>query len=319
MGVETALLVSAGAGLAGSMMGSSAARKNAKANKKMQEIAFWEDFNNRQKIKDQFAETKKTWQEYSPQYLEGATMEGQIANQLSDENSAWQNYLNNEATGSLGLGYQKATESIMPELYGQTMPIIENLQEKVLPYARSAAIDQGAYGGARDYLTRERLIEDAEDTIISQGLQDLQNQRAQTASLLNADTESLNRYLSTALSPAQLTMQSAKDKQYTSEYLWDLATEFGSAVGAGTQAPYTNIDPDVYAQQGGLNGLGTALQMGSSLAGLFAGTGGNPALGATSSGGSFMGLTSGGTPMYNLTGTAKTGGNVIMNAGSYMG
>lgn len=314
----TALAVGA-AGAAGSMMGASAARKNAKAAQKVQLLQFWEDQNNRQKIKDQYADTKKTWQEYSPQYLEGATMEGQIASQIADENSAWQKYLNNEATGSLGLGYQKATESIMPELYGQTMPIIENLQEKVLPYARSAAIDQGAYGGARDYLTRERLIEDAEDTVISQGLQDLQNQRAQTAALLNADTESLNRYLSTALSPAQLTMQSAKDKQYTSDYLWDLATEFGTAVGAGTQAPYSSIDPSVYSTQGGLNGLGTGLQMGASLAGLFAGSGGNPAMGATSSGGSFMGLTSGGTPMYNLTGTAKTGGNVIMNAGKYMG
>ena len=252
---------------------SSAANKNAKAAQKAQLIQFWEDFNNRQKIKDQFAETKKTWQEYAPQYLEGATMEGQIANQLSDENSAWQQYLNNEGTASLGLGYQKATESIMPELYGQTMPIIENLQEKVLPYARSAAIDQGAYGGARDYLTRERLIEDAEDTVISQGLQDLQNQRAQTASLLNADTESLNRYLSTALSPAQLTMQSAKDKQYTSDYLWDLATEFGNAVGASTQSPYSSINPESYAMQAGANAFGANLNMWAGIISKLAGAG----------------------------------------------
>ena len=254
-------------------MGSSIANKNAKAAQKAQLIQFWEDYSNRQKIKDQYADTRKTWQEYSPQYLEGATMEGQIANQLSGENSAWQQYLNNEGASSLGLGYQKATESIMPELYGQTMPIVENLQEQVLPYARSKAIDQGAYGGARDMLTRERLVEDAEDTIISQGLQDLQNQRAQTPALLSADTESLNRYLNTALSPAQLTMQSAKDKQYTSDYLWDLATEYGSALGASTQSPYSSINPEAYAMQGGVNAFGSNLSMWASVLGKLLGGG----------------------------------------------
>ena len=44
---------------------SSAANKNAKAAQKAQLIQFWEDYGNRQKIKDQYADTKKTWQEYS--------------------------------------------------------------------------------------------------------------------------------------------------------------------------------------------------------------------------------------------------------------
>lgn len=272
MGIETALLVGGGAALAGGLMGKSAATKNAKSAQKAALLEYFEQQANRQKVKDQYTDTRKNWEKYAPQYLEGATAEGNLATSLAQGDSAWQQYLTNEGTGSLGLGYRKATESIMPELYGQTMPIIEDLQEKTLPYARSAAIDQGAYGGARDYLNRERLLEDAEDTVISQGLQDLQNQRAQTAQLLAADSESLNRYLNTALTSSQLQMQSAKDKQYTSDYLWNLATQFGNAVGIG-YSPYPSINPSAYGTQGFLNGMGSGISMASSLFG--GGFGGN--------------------------------------------
>lgn len=273
MGVETAIIAGgAAAGLAGGLMGKSAANKNAKAAQKAALLEYFEQQANRQKIKDQYADTRKSWEKYAPQYLEGATAEGNLATSLAQGDSAWQQYLANEGTGSLGLGYRKATESIIPELYGQTMPIIEDLQEKTLPYARSAAIDQGAYGGARDYLNRERLLEDAEDTVISQGLQDLQNQRAQTAQLLAADSESLNRYLNTALTPSQLQMQSAKDKQYTSDYLWNLATQFGNAIGVG-YSPYPSINPSAYGTQGFLNGMGTGLSAFGSLFGGGSGSG----------------------------------------------
>lgn len=275
-------------------LGARSANKNAKAAQKSQLLEFWEQQNNRQKVKDQYNDTRKSWEKYSPQYLEGATMEGDLATSLAQNDSAWQNYLSNEGTGSLGLGYRKATESIMPELYGQTMPIVQDMQRQVLPSARSTAIDQGAYGGARDYLTRERLVEDAQNTVISQGLQDLQNQRAQTANLLSADSESLNRYLNTALTPAQLQMQSAQDKQYTSDYLWNLATQFGNAVGLG-YTPYSTIVPESYRTQGAINGFGTGLSIASSLGG--GGYGGFSGLGTTGSSGvqSYGGGTSSGS------------------------
>ena len=193
MATGTALALSA----AGGMMAANAAKGNAKAAQKSELLQFWENYNNRQKVKDQYNSTKESWKKYSPDYIKGGEWEGNVAQGIQDQGSAWQNYIQGAGTGSLGLGYQKATESIIPELYGQSMPVVENLQEQVLPYARSKAIDQGAYGGARDMLTRAPLVEDAEDTIISQGLKDLQTQRGETAALLGADTESLNRYLNT--------------------------------------------------------------------------------------------------------------------------
>ena len=250
-----------GAAVGGGLLGQSAAKKNAKAAKKSEEMQFWENFMNRQKVKEQYNATKKSWNNYKNDYIQGGKMEGDVANQIAAPDSSWQNYIQGAGTGSMGLGYQKATESIIPELYGQSMPVVENLQEQVLPYARSKAIDQGAYGGARDMLTRERLVEDAEDTIISQGLQDLQNQRAQTPALLSADTESLNRYLNASLAPAQTLMQSATDQQYGDQgYLWDVAQQFGNQMGVASNVPvYSKINPSAYGTQGFLNGFGGTL------------------------------------------------------------
>ena len=247
--------------IAGGMMGKSAATKNAKAAQKSELMQFWENYNNRQKVKDQYNSTKESWKKYSPDYIKGGEWEGNVAQGIQDKGSAWQNYIQGAGTGSLGLGYQKATESIIPELYGQSMPVVENLQEHILPYARSKAIDQGAYGGARDMLTRERLVEDAEDTIISQGLQDLQTQRGQTSALLGADTESLNRYLNASLAPAQTLMQSAQDKQYGDQgYLWDVAQQFGNQMGTASNVPvYSKINPSAYGTQGFINGFGGTL------------------------------------------------------------
>ena len=283
------LLAAGGAALAGGLMGASAANKNAKAAKKAQLLQFWENYNNRQKVKDQYGNTRKSWGNYSPIYIGGGEQETNIGYDLASKGSDWQNYLANEGAGSLGLGYQKATESIIPELYGQSMPVIENLQEQVLPYARSKAIDQGAYGGARDMLTRERLVEDAEDTIISQGLQDLQAQRAQTPALLSADTESLSRYSNAMLEPSRIQMQGAMDQQYGDQgYLWDVAQQFGNQMGTASNVPvYSSINPSAYKTQGFLNGFGAGL---SGVAGLF-GNGGSSSLsslfgnGVTSTGG----------------------------------
>lgn len=268
MGVDPAsAAIIGGASLAGGLMGSSAAKKNAKAAQKAEMMQFWENYANRQKVKDQYNATKNSWSKYSPDYIQGGEWEGDVARGIQDSGSTWQNYIQNAGTNSLGLGYQKATESIIPELYGQSMPVIENLQEQVLPYARSKAIDQGAYGGARDMLTRERLVEDAEDTIISQGLQDLQNQRAQTPALLSADTESLNRYLNASLAPAQTLMQAAQDQQYGDQgYLWDVAQQFGNQMGTASNVPiYSKINPSAYGTQGFLNGFGGTL---SAIAGI---------------------------------------------------
>lgn len=285
MATGTALAISA----AGGMMAANAAKGNAKAAQKSDLLQFWENYNNRQKVKDQYNSTKESWKKYSPDYIKGGEWEGNVAQGIQDPGSAWQNYIQGAGTGSLGLGYQKATESIIPELYGQSMPVVENLQEHILPYARSKAIDQGAYGGARDMLTRERLVEDAEDTIISQGLQDLQTQRGQTSALLGADTESLNRYLNALLAPAQTLMQSAQDKQYGDQgYLWDVAQQFGNQMGVSSNVPiYSKINPSAYGTQGFLNGFGGTLSAISSLGGAnglgFLGTGSGS--GVTSVGG----------------------------------
>lgn len=268
MGVDPAsLAIMGGAAVAGGLMGQSAAKKNAKAAQKAEMMQFWENYANRQKVKDQYNATKNSWSKYSPDYIKGGEWEGDVARGIQNQGSTWQNYIQGAGTNSLGLGYRKATESIIPELYGQSMPVIENLQEQVLPYARSKAIDQGAYGGARDMLTRERLVEDAEDTIISQGLQDLQNQRAQTPALLSADTESLNRYLNASLAPAQTLMQSAQDRQYGDQgYLWDVAQQFGNQMGTASNVPiYSKINPSAYGTQGFLNGFGGTL---SAIAGI---------------------------------------------------
>lgn len=310
MGMDPVTLgaIAVGTGAVTGMMGQSAARKNAKSAQKAELMQFWENYNNRQKIKDQYNATRKSWDNYKNDYIQGGKMEGDVANQIAGQGSNWQNYIQGAGTGSLGLGYQKATESIIPELYGQSMPVVENLQEQVLPYARSKAIDQGAYGGARDMLTRERLVEDAEDTIISQGLQDLQNQRAQTPALLSADTESLNRYLNASLAPAQTLMQSATDQQYGDQgYLWDVAQQFGNQMGVSSNVPvYSKINPSAYGTQGFLNGFGGGL---STMASALSGTGGLASL--------FGG--SGNLPLRDVTNTAGTGGNVRFTNASYNG
>lgn len=294
MGWGTVLGVG-GLSLAGGLLAKSAATKNAKAARKSELMQFWENYNNRQKVKDQYNSTKDSWKKYSPDYIKGGEWEGNVAQGIQDQNSAWQNYIQGAGTGSLGLGYQKATESIIPELYGQSMPVVENLQEQVLPYARSKAIDQGAYGGARDMLTRERLVEDAEDTIISQGLQDLQTQRGQTPALLGADTESLNRYLNASLAPAQTLMQSAQDKQYGDQgYLWDVAQQFGDQMGVAHNVPvYSKINPSAYGTQGFLNGFGGTLSA-------IAGIGGKNGFG-------FWG-TGSGSGVTSVGGISKSGG-----------
>lgn len=309
MGVDPAsLAIMGGAALAGGMMGQSAARKNAKAAQKADLMQFWENYNNRQKVKDQYKDTRNSWKNYSPDYIKGGEWEGDVARGIQDSGSTWQNYIQGAGTNSLGLGYRKATESIIPELYGQSMPVIENLQEQVLPYARSAAIDQGAYGGARDMLTRERLTEDAEDTIISQGLQDLQNQRAQTPALLGADTESLNRYLNASLAPAQTLMQSAQDRQYGDQgYLWDVAQQFGNQMGTAKNVPiYSRINPSAYGTQGFLNGFGGTLSA-------IAGIGGQNGFGFWGPG------SNSNLPLKDVTNTAGTGGNVRFTNAKYMG
>ena len=62
MGVDPAsAAIIGGASLAGGLMGSSAAKKNAKAAQKAEMMQFWENYANRQKVKDQYNATKNSW------------------------------------------------------------------------------------------------------------------------------------------------------------------------------------------------------------------------------------------------------------------
>lgn len=143
----------------------------------------------------------------------------------------------NQLLGSLGTGYKKATESIAPQLWGETQPLVDQYLQEILPAARSAAIDSGAYGGSRDMLTRERLTTDLQDTIAQQAAADIADQRAQYANLVGADASNLATLLSALTSKTDLQNQQ-------SDYLYNAALNFANAMaGAGTtQAKTSGFD-----------------------------------------------------------------------------
>lgn len=143
----------------------------------------------------------------------------------------------NQLLGSLGTGYKKATESIAPQLWGETQPLVDQYLQEILPSARSAAIDSGAYGGSRDMLTRERLTTDLQDTIAQQAAADIADQRAQYANLVGADASNLATLLSALTSKTDLQNQQ-------SDYLYNAALNFANAMaGAGTtQAETSGFD-----------------------------------------------------------------------------
>lgn len=152
------------------------------------------------------------------------------------DSSQFQAY-QNQLLGSLGTGYKKATESIAPQLWGETQPLVDQYLQEILPSARSAAIDSGAYGGSRDMLTRERLTTDLQDTIAQQAAADLADQRAQYANLVGADASQLATLLSALTSKTDLQNQQ-------SDYLYNAALNYANAMaGAGTtQAKTSGFD-----------------------------------------------------------------------------
>lgn len=143
----------------------------------------------------------------------------------------------NQLVGTLGTGYQKATESIAPQLKGEVQPLVNEYLKDLLPAARSAAIDQGAYGGSRDMLTRERVLENLNQEITNAAARDLSDQRAQYASLTGADAAQMAQMLSA------LTAKTELENQY-SDYLYNAALNYANAMrGTGTmQAKNTGLD-----------------------------------------------------------------------------
>ena len=143
----------------------------------------------------------------------------------------------NQLVNTLGTGYQKATESIAPQLRGEVQPLVNEYLNDLLPAARSAAIDQGAYGGSRDMLTRERVLNNLNQEITNAAARDLSDQRAQYASLTGADATQMAQMLSA------LTAKTDLQNQY-SDYLYNAALNYANAMsGAGTmQAKSTGLD-----------------------------------------------------------------------------
>lgn len=143
----------------------------------------------------------------------------------------------NQLMGTLGTGYKKATESIAPQLRGEVQPLVDEYLQDLLPAARSAAIDSGAYGGSRDLLTRERVLNDLNEEITNAAARDLSDQRAQYATLTGADAAQMAQMLSA------LTAKTDLQNQY-SDYLYNAALNYANAMsGSGTmQTKTTGLD-----------------------------------------------------------------------------
>lgn len=249
-------VASAIGGVAGGLAGYSSGKAQKKADN-----ALYNDVSGvRNQIRDAYADAQKGWVDYIPEMQQGITGNINFANLVNNPSSAYNKYLQNEAAQSLGLGYQKATESIAPQLYGETYNLLENFRNETLPSARSAAIDAGAYGGSRDMLTRERLTKNAENQVIAQAAADIANQRAQTPSLLAADAASVNNYLNTGTAGNNLLVNAANQQQQAdmakTNYLWNLAMDYGTAMGSSQTAKPSSVVPWVSGLQGATQGAG---------------------------------------------------------------
>lgn len=256
----------------GSVVGAIAGHSNTKSENKAN-AAYAAELNGvRNQIRDAYIAAQEGWVDYIPELQQGISGNINFANQIARRNSAYNQYLGNEAANSLGLGYRKATESIAPQLEGETYNLIKQTRDELIPAARSAAIDAGAYGGSRDYLTRERVQENLENQIVAQAAADIANQRAQTPALLGADANSVSNYLNTGTAANNLLVNAANQQQQAdmakTNYLWDLAMAYGSAMGASQAAYNKQTNPWVAGLQGAYNGLGSDLKMISGMFGL---------------------------------------------------
>lgn len=286
MGVETA--AAAGLMAGGSYLGSLSMGRQASKQNKAQTLYYLDLLNTRNQIRDAYKQAQQGWVDYIPEMQQGITRNINFANSIQAPNSSYNNYLNNAAANSLGLGYQKATESIAPQLEGETYNLLENFRNETLPRARSAAIDAGAYGGSRDMLTRERLTKNVENQIVAQAAADIANQRAQTPALLQADANSVSNYLNTGTAANNLLTNAANQQQSAdmakTNYLWQLAMDYGNAMGSSQTTKPASLSEKAYQIQGITSGLGWGMGLGNLLggSGLLSGLGGG---GVTSSGG----------------------------------
>lgn len=254
---------SVGAAFTGGALGATAGYASGKAKKKA-ENAYANEINSvRGDIRNAYSAAQQGWKDYAPELQQGIDQNISFANLLNANGSAFNNYLNNGAAKSLGLGYQRATESIAPQLEGETYNLIQNTRDELIPAARSAAIDAGAYGGSRDYLTRERVQNNLENQIVAQAAADISNQRAQTATLLGADANSVSNYLNTGTASGNLLTNLAEQQHQAdmakSNYLWNLAQQYGSVMGAGQAAMKSSVVPWVSGLQGMSQGAGMGM------------------------------------------------------------
>lgn len=247
-------------GLAGAVTGAVTGWGQGKAQKKADNALYQDLTGVRNQIRDAYTDAQKGWVDYIPELQQGISGNINFANYIANQNSKYNQYLGGAAANSLGLGYQKATESIAPQLEGETYNLIENTRNELIPAARSAAIDAGAYGGSRDMLTRERVQKNLENQIVAQAAADIANQRAQTPSLLQADAASVNNYLNTGTAGNNLLVNAANQQQQAdmakTNYLWQLAMDYGAAMGSSQTTKPSSVVPWVNAIQGATQGAG---------------------------------------------------------------
>lgn len=249
----------------GGVVGGATGLAQGNAQKKA-DNAYYNDLTGvRNQIRDAYSQAQKGWVDYIPEMQQGITGNINFANSLKDPNSAYNKYLTGAAANSLGLGYQMATESIADQLKGETAGLIEQTRNELIPASRSAAIDAGAYGGSRDMLTRERLNKNLENQIVNQAAADIANRRAQAAGLLAMDAASLNNYLNAGTAGNNLLVSAANQQQQAdmakSNYLWQLAMDYASAMGASQATKPSSVVPWVNGLQGAMQGAGFGLGM----------------------------------------------------------
>lgn len=252
---------------AGAYLGSKAMGSQAKASNKAQNLYYLDLLKTRNQVRDAYKKAQEGWVDYIPELQQGISGNINFANQIANPNSSYNKYLQGEAENSLGLGYRKATESIAPQLAGETYNLLENFRNETLPSARSAAIDAGAYGGSRDMLTRERLTKNAENQVIAQAAADIANQRAQTPALLGADAASVNNYLNAGTAGNNLLVNAANQQQQAdmakANYLWQLAMDYGNAMGASQTTKPGDLSVKAHQIQGATAGAGFGLKLAS--------------------------------------------------------
>ena len=247
----------------GGITGAFGGYSSGKAAKKAQNAYAAEMNSVRNDIRDAYKTAKEGWVDYIPELQQGISGNISFANSIADPSSVYNMYLRNQAAQSLGLGYNKATESIAPQLEGETYNLIKQTRDELIPAARSAAIDAGAYGGSRDMLTRERVQENLENQIVAQAAADIANQRAQTPALLQSDANMVNSYLNTGTAGNNLLVNAANQQQQAdmakTNYLWNLAMDYGNAMGSSQVGKQSSIVPWVQGLQGATQGAGFGL------------------------------------------------------------